>query len=325
MPPKLPISISFVSNSSQQLLELLYLLSTPAGIQRRQCQRMGLPWDFSYLGVLPSTPSSDLTDEMLEINPDWTQMLEHSPLYRTPHAAKPNSRPQSLVNAQWTYTHYASKHRLSFWARALQPEPQPTQKLPKYPVSNRRTMQNLRGIRPADLLADAYCFLPLKQVLSLPNLTVINQNLMDLMPRDHFDGLIKKALRMFPFLKFNRVAARLTAALFMLLKYKEAYPFLVFLKFLFQDVHYSKHKPYLRFVNYLVLFIIGPRLHSFQCLGAQVVFKGKLAVGGSSRKSVQRTSTGMTSSSSKFIKISRHASAIRTKTGAIGFSVLIAW
>ena len=321
MPVKTAISLDFVYSVSQKLLKPVY------ASQDTQVRNTNLlmfsPWDFSYLKVLPVV-EAQTNNVWVENDVNWPETLEHSPLHLALPFQRNNEKPQNK-QPQRAYTHFTLKHRLALWAKALEPETAFGQTLPKYAKTQSSDVNINSKARPFNLLADRYCFLPLKQVIGETQLRVINQNLMNLMPKKHFDDLIKKALRLFPFLKFNRVAARLIAAVFMLLKYKEAYPLLVFLKFLFQDVHYSKHKPYYRFVNYLVLFIIGPRLHSFQCLGAQITFKGKLAVGGNSRKAVQRTSTGMISSSSKFIKISRHSSAIRTKTGAVGFSVLVAW
>lgn len=321
MPIKPVVSLDFIYLSTQKLLNPVYTAATlPYDCYGPSAS---LPWDFSYLSVLPiaeATPKNIWVENSI----NWAETLEHLPLCQ-PSYAQDAKTVNPLVHPTWAYNHFATKHRLALWAKAIEPEKAPQKKLPKYLTTHNSDPSVAKNARPLNLLADRYCFAPLQQLLGETKFTVINQNLMDLMPKKHFDGLIKKALRLFPFLKLNRIAARLVAALFMLLKCKEAYPLLVFLKFLFQDVHYSKHKPYYRFVNYLVLFIIGPRLHSFQCLGAQITFKGKLAVGGNSRKAVQRTSTGMISSSSKFIKISRHSSAIRTKTGAVGFSVLIAW
>lgn len=321
MPTKPAVSLDFVYSLSQKMLSRVY--ASQATSPQYVVLPALSPWDFSYLGVLPVTEAGTKSI-WIESHVDWPEAMEHNPLCQPKISPESNVK-HRIVHPRWAYTHFASKHRLALWAKAIEPEAASSKGLPKYAKMHQSDPSILKKVRPFNLLSDRYCFSPLAQVLGETKFTVINQNLADLMPKKHFDSLIKKALRLFPFLKFNRVTARLIAALFMLLKYKEAYPLLVFLKFLFQDVHYSKHKPYYRFVNYLVLFIIGPRLHSFQCLGAQITFKGKLAVGGNSRKAVQRTSTGMISSSSKFIKISRHSSAIRTKTGAVGFSVLIAW
>ena len=156
-------------------------------------------------------------------------------------------------------------------------------------------------------------------------LTVVSHNVANYINIFDLKLIIKDVLVTFPFLKFNKVATQLYAACAFLLVYKDAKALSKFIQNVFQKIHYSKHASYFQFIWFLTTRVLGPQLRAHNCLGVQVVFKGKLAVGGDSRKSVHRYNAGMTSSSSKFVKLSRVFSIIRTKTGSVGYSVTVAW
>lgn len=153
----------------------------------------------------------------------------------------------------------------------------------------------------------------------------INVNTATLFSEDIYKKYLKELLIVFPFLQKNRVAARLLGALFNLFVFKNGQGLLIFLKKIFRDIHYSKHNSYYTHVGFLLKNIIEPQLKLFDCQGVRIVFRGKLGVGGNARKRSLKYSTGMYSFSTKFIKINRNYDIIRTKTGVVGFSIVVAW
>lgn len=153
----------------------------------------------------------------------------------------------------------------------------------------------------------------------------INVNTATLFTEDIYKKYLKELLIVFPFLQKNRVAARLLGALFNLFVFKNGQGLLIFLKKMFRDIHYSKHNSYYTHVGFLLKNVIAPQLNLFDCQGVRIVFRGKLGVGGNARKRSLKYSTGMYSFSTKFIKINRNYDVIRTKTGVVGFSIVVAW
>lgn len=171
------------------------------------------------------------------------------------------------------------------------------------------------------------CFLekaPLCSFYSFQPVTLISFNIFNSLSHLKFKFLLAQCLKIVPILQLNRVAANLIGAISTLLLFKECSGLATFIRNLFQKVHYSKHKPYFGFVGQLVNDVFRGEINKFHCLGLRIVFRGKLGVGGNSRKSALKYSVGVFSSSTKAIKINRNFSTIRTKTGAIGFSVTLA-
>lgn len=155
--------------------------------------------------------------------------------------------------------------------------------------------------------------------------TLISFNIFNSLSPLKFKSLLAQCLKIVPILQLNRVAANLLGAVSTLLLFKECSALATFIRHLFQKVHYSKHKPYFGFVNQLVNDVFRGEINKFHCLGIRIVFRGKLGVGGNSRKSALKYSIGVFSSSTKAIKINRTLSTIRTKTGTVGFSITLAW
>lgn len=155
--------------------------------------------------------------------------------------------------------------------------------------------------------------------------TLVSFNIFNSLSPLKFKSLLAQCLKILPILQLNRVAANLLGAISTVLLFKECSALATFIRHLFQKVHYSKHKPYFGFVNQLVNDVLRGEINKFACLGIRIVFRGKLGVGGNSRKSALKYSIGVFSSSTKAIKINRALSTIRTKTGTVGFSITLAW
>lgn len=169
-----------------------------------------------------------------------------------------------------------------------------------------------------------YNTLPLSSFME-KKVTVINYNIANVIFDKDFTQLLKRALRYFPFMQLNRVAAKLIASLFSILVLKDSKALSTFIQTITQKEHYKKHNMFFGFAGQLVTDVLKPWLHHFHCLGVSVTFRGKLAVGGNSRKRSLKYKAGMLSSSSKYIKINRTFAIIRTKTGSVGFIVTVAW
>ena len=137
--------------------------------------------------------------------------------------------------------------------------------------------------------------------------------------------LLKQSLLVFSFLQLNRVAAHFIATIFSALILKDSKALATFIRIIMREIHYKQHNFYFTFVGQLVHDVIKPQLHRFDCLGISVVFRGKLGIGGNARKRALKYHTGVISSSSKYVKLSRSIDIVRTKTGVVGFTVIIAW
>ena len=197
-----------------------------------------------------------------------------------------------------------------------------TKNLNKKPKKN-KTRENTK--RRNNVKFNQWAYLPLFSFLNSKRILIITHNLYDSIPLDAFNVLVKTALALFPFLKLNRVATRLVSALQLLFVFKDSTPLLVFIKNVFQNVHYASHNQYYVFVTYLIQYVVGPQLKIFSCLGVKALFRGKLGVGGNSRKSVQRIFYGVSTSSTKFVKIHKSFTPIKTKTGVVGFWLFLTW
>jgi hypothetical protein len=155
-------------------------------------------------------------------------------------------------------------------------------------------------------------------------LSVINYNILNLAAKQDHTLLIREALHIFPFLQLNRVAAHFIATIYSALILKDSKALTTFIRNLLRDMHFKEHPFYFNFVGYLVRTVIQPQLHHFACLGVSVVFRGKLGIGGNARKRALKYQTGMVSSSSKYVKLTRSQDVVRTKTGIVGFTVIVA-
>lgn len=191
-------------------------------------------------------------------------------------------------------------------------------KLPKKKKENSKLMPKVL------FWEDFYNTLPLSSFLN-KKITIINFNIATVFFEAEFAKLLKKTLKFYPFLKLNRIAARLIASIFSIFVVKDTKALTLFLQSIMQVEHYSKHTLFFNFASQLIKDVFTPWIHKFNCLGVSIVFRGKLAVGGNSRKRSLKYKTGMLSSSSKYIKINRTSSIVRTKTGAVGFVVTVAW
>lgn len=171
---------------------------------------------------------------------------------------------------------------------------------------------------------DYFNSLPLSSFLE-KKITIINFNIASLLCDKFFFNLLKQTLRLYPFLQLDRIAAKLVASIFSILVLKDSKALTYFIQSIMQEEHYSKHTLFFGFTGQLIKDVFLPWLQRFNCLGIEVIFKGKLAVGGNSRKRSLKYKTGILSSSSKYIKINKTFLIVRTKTGSVGFSVTIAW
>lgn len=169
-----------------------------------------------------------------------------------------------------------------------------------------------------------YSFYPLQCIFNT-KLTIVNFNILEAAKKKEFRIMLKNALKVFSFLKLNRVVARFIATIYSTLVLKDSKALATFIRLILREVHYKKHTFYFSFVGQLVHEIIKPQLHKFDCLGISIVFRGKLGIGGNARKRALKYHTGVISSSSKYVKLSRYNDVVRTKTGIVGFTVIVAW
>jgi hypothetical protein len=169
-----------------------------------------------------------------------------------------------------------------------------------------------------------YSFYPAQSLIN-EKFSIINFNILNSTTKHNHSLIIREALQTFSFLQLNRVAAHFTATIYSALILKDSKALTTFIRNLLRDVHFKEHPFYFTFVGYLIRSVIQPQLHHFACLGVSVVFRGKLGIGGNARKRTIKYQTGMVSSSSKYVKLTRSQDVVRTKTGIVGFTVIVAW
>jgi hypothetical protein len=191
------------------------------------------------------------------------------------------------------------------------------QKLPKITKKNKQVKTN------NSFWLNYYSFNTLQPLFGR-QLTIINFNILNAANLNNYKKITRNALSAFPFLQLNRVAAHFIATVYTAMVLKESKAITLFIRKIMRGVHFKKHPFYFSFVGSLIKDVIKPQLHTFNCLGLSVVFRGKLGIGGNARKRALKYQTGMISSSSKYVKLSRSINVVRTKTGIVGFSVILA-
>lgn len=88
--------------------------------------------------------------------------------------------------------------------------------------------------------------------------TVINYNIANVLFDKDFTQLLKRALRYFPFMQLNRVAAKLIASIFSILVLKDSKALSTFIQTIMQKEHYKKHNMYFGFAGQLITDVLSP-------------------------------------------------------------------
>lgn len=73
-----------------------------------------------------------------------------------------------------------------------------------------------------------------------------------------FTQLLKRALKYFPFMQLNRVAARLIGSIFSILVLKDSKALSTFIQTIMQKEHYKKHNMFFGFAGQLVTDVFSP-------------------------------------------------------------------
>jgi hypothetical protein len=127
----------------------------------------------------------------------------------------------------------------------------------------------------------------------------------------------------FRFLKRTRVGSRLIAIVLSFLRFKD--PELVMYAIIdtFEHMHYSKHKLLFRLWCYLITIFPKVYMNFYRVGGLKLEFRGKLAVGGNSKKRAYLFKVGLNSNSSKITKTLLKQGVIRTATGVLSCNLSI--
>lgn len=99
--------------------------------------------------------------------------------------------------------------------------------------------------------------------------------------------------------------------------------FTVWLKGKFESVFYRKHKKLLYLIKLFFVNYVSIYLNMFRCRGFYLRIKGKIGVGGNSKKKRYLVKIGKHSLTSKRLKFTNHIGVIRTLVGTLGVKVAL--
>jgi hypothetical protein len=153
--------------------------------------------------------------------------------------------------------------------------------------------------------------------------TIINLNYYDYFLKKKWKESLKIILRRFSFVQRTRVSQRIIYAVVCALKFKDCLIISSVIKFLFERQHYSKHRFIFYMFKYLVRRLSPNVMRLVGAMGFQIVFRGKLGVGGNAKKRRYKYKTGMCSNSAKSLKLNSLNSYVRTATGVFGYTISI--
>jgi len=99
--------------------------------------------------------------------------------------------------------------------------------------------------------------------------------------------------------------------------------FNVWLKNKFEGVFYRKHKKLLYLIKLFFINYVSIYLNMFRCHGFYLKIKGKIGVGGNSKKKRYLVRIGKHSLTSKSLKFTNQISVIRTLVGTLGVKLAL--
>lgn len=127
----------------------------------------------------------------------------------------------------------------------------------------------------------------------------------------------------FRFLKRTRVGSRLVAIVLSFLRFKDPELIMQAIVDTFEQMHYSKHKLLFRLWRYLITIFPKVYMNFYRVGGLKLEFRGKLAVGGNSKKRAYLFKVGLNSNSSKITKTLLKQGVVRTATGVLSCNLSI--
>jgi hypothetical protein len=97
------------------------------------------------------------------------------------------------------------------------------------------------------------------------------------------------------------------------------------LKYILENTHLRKHKRFLYNLKILLNFILDNYNETFNVLGLFIKIKGKIGVGGNSKKKKYNFKKGSFSFTKKDQKLSYNKDVIRTDSGVLGFEIYLTY
>jgi len=97
------------------------------------------------------------------------------------------------------------------------------------------------------------------------------------------------------------------------------------LKYILENIHLRKHKRFLYNLKILLNFILDVYADTFNILGLYIKIKGKIGVGGNSKKKKYNFKKGSFSFTKKNQKLSYNKDVIRTYSGVLGFEIYLTY
>jgi ribosomal protein S3 len=85
----------------------------------------------------------------------------------------------------------------------------------------------------------------------------------------------------------------------------------------------KRHKHFLSSLKYFLMHVHQIVFKYFKCLGLKISIRGKISVGGNSKKKRYNLALGTNSLGKKKLKISYANGLIKTTTGVLGLNILL--
>ena len=139
------------------------------------------------------------------------------------------------------------------------------------------------------------------------------------------EAIINK-IRRLNYLKEINILPKIFLELILVFLYsKDSIFFKNALKYILENIHLRKHKRFLYNLKILLNFILDVYADTFNILGLYIKIKGKIGVGGNSKKKKYNFKKGSFSFTKKNQKLSYNKDVIRTYSGVLGFEIYLTY
>lgn len=145
----------------------------------------------------------------------------------------------------------------------------------------------------------------------------------DIFYKNHISLILKKFKKYSIFFNGINKLVEFIVVSFITLALKDLTFFSNWLKKKFENIFYRKHKKLLYLIKLFFTNYISLYLPFFKCLGFYFKIRGKIGVGGNSKKKRYLLRIGKNSLTTKQLKFNSHRGNIRTLVGILGFNLML--
>jgi hypothetical protein len=148
----------------------------------------------------------------------------------------------------------------------------------------------------------------------------LQKNNVDIVEKNFFYKILLKKTKHLGFLKEIKLKVKSFINIILVSLYNKDITLLKnAIKYILEKLHFKKHKRFLYNLKVILKSIVYVFFYKFKCLGLYIKIKGKIGVGGNSKKRKYIFKLGSFSFTKKSQKLSYVKDSIRTYSGVLGF------